>query len=343
MDRLRPTIWETMQAKGYSRRDFMRLCGIAAMTAGFELSAVGKVAEAFETKSRPPIIWLHFQECTCCSESFLRSGHPIVADILLDTVSLNYTETLQAASGHQAEKCLEDTIKNYPGEYILMVEGAVPVADGGVYCMIGGRTAIEILEECARDAKAIIAWGSCAANGCVQAAHPNPTGATPIHELLHQPVIKVPGCPPIGDVMAAVVTHMVVTGKAPELDSLGRPREFYGRRIHDTCYRRPNYDAGLFVESFDDENANKGYCLYKMGCRGPITYNACAVTKWNEGVSFQFSQATVVSAVAKRGSGITVRFINTCPTSLASVLNRQQMPLGLQRRQSPLPVLVPMR
>ncbi len=286
MDRLRPTIWETMQAKGYSRRDFMRLCGIAAMTAGFELSAVGKVAEAFETKSRPPIIWLHFQECTCCSESFLRSGHPIVADILLDTVSLNYTETLQAASGHQAEKCLEDTIKNYPGEYILMVEGAVPVADGGVYCMIGGRTAIEILEECARDAKAVIAWGSCAANGCVQAAHPNPTGATPIHELLHQPVIKVPGCPPIGDVMAAVVTHMVVTGKAPELDSLGRPREFYGRRIHDTCYRRPNYDAGLFVESFDDENANKGYCLYKMGCRGPITYNACAVTKWNEGVSF---------------------------------------------------------
>jgi hydrogenase small subunit len=23
-----------------------------------------------------------------------------------------------------------------------------------------------------------------------------------------------------------------------------------------------------------------------MGCRGPVTYNACAVTKWNNGVSF---------------------------------------------------------
>jgi hydrogenase small subunit len=42
----------------------------------------------------------------------------------------------------------------------------------------------------------------------------------------------------------------------------------------------------LFVESFDDENARKGYCLYKMGCRGPVTYNACSVTKWNEGTSY---------------------------------------------------------
>jgi hydrogenase small subunit len=72
----------------------------------------------------------------------------------------------------------------------------------------------------------------------------------------------------------------------PELDSQGRPKEFYGRRVHDTCYRRPNYDAGLFVESWDDEGAKKGYCLYKMGCRGPVTYNACAVTKWNEGTSY---------------------------------------------------------
>ena len=63
-------------------------------------------------------------------------------------------------------------------------------------------------------------------------------------------------------------------------------KEFYGRRVHDTCYRRPNYDAGLFVESWDDENARKGYCLYKMGCKGPVTYNSCSVVKWNEGTSY---------------------------------------------------------
>ena len=99
-------------------------------------------------------------------------------------------------------------------------------------------------------------------------------------------MINVPGCPPIADVMMGVVTHLLVLGQVPALDSQGRPKEFYGRRVHDTCYRRPNYDAGLFVESWDDENARKGYCLYKMGCKGPVTYNACSVVKWNEGTSY---------------------------------------------------------
>lgn len=280
------TIWESMQIKGYSRREFVRFCSFAAMMAGIETAALSSVVQAFESKPRPPVVWLHFQECTCCSESFIRSSHPIVADVLLDSLSLDYTETLQAAAGHQAEKCLQDTIKNAAGKYILLVEGSVPMNDGGVYCTIAGRTAEDILQEAARDAAAVIAWGSCASNGCIQAANPNPTGATPVHKLIGKPVVNVPGCPPIADVMTGVVTHLLVFGSLPELDSLGRPKEFYSRRVHDTCYRRPNYDAGLFVESWDDENARKGYCLYKMGCRGPVTYNACSVTKWNGGVSY---------------------------------------------------------
>jgi hydrogenase small subunit len=286
MDHLTPTIWQSMRKKGYSRRDFLQFCSFAAMIAGLDASGAAKVAEAFETKPRPPVVWLHFQECTCCSESFIRSTHPLVADVLLDAISLDYTETLQAAAGAQAEKCLHDTIKNSAGKYILLVEGAVPTKEGGVYCMIGGRTAEDILQEAAKDAAAVIAWGSCASNGCVQAANPNPTGATPIHKIVSNTVINVPGCPPIADVMTGVVTHILAFGHTPELDSLGRPKEFYSRRVHDTCYRRPYYDAGLFVESFDDEKARKGFCLYKMGCRGPVTYNACAVTKWNGGVSY---------------------------------------------------------
>jgi hydrogenase small subunit len=86
--------------------------------------------------------------------------------------------------------------------------------------------------------------------------------------------------------MMGVVTHLLVLGQVPALDSQGRPKEFYGRRVHDTCYRRANYDAGLFVESWDDDGARKGYCLYKMGCKGPVTYNACSVVKWNDGVSY---------------------------------------------------------
>ena len=280
------TIWQTMLDKGYSRRDFLRFCSFAAGIAGIEASGLARVVEAFETKPRPPVVWLHFQECTCCSESFIRSSHPIVADVVLDTLSLDYTETLQAAAGAQAEKCLHDTITNFPGQYILLVEGSVPMKGDGAYCMIAGRSAEDILRETARDAAAVIAWGSCASNGCIQSADPNPTGATPIHKIISRPVINVPGCPPIADVMTGVVTHILVLGRMPELDSQGRPREFYGRRVHDTCYRRPYYDAGLFVEAWDDEHARKGFCLYKMGCRGPVTYNACSVTRWNEGTSY---------------------------------------------------------
>lgn len=282
-----PTYYQEIRSKGYSRRDFMKFAGLMAAFIGVENSAIGQVAKAMETKSRIPIIWLHFQECTCCSESFIRSSHPIVADILLDKVSLDYTETLMAASGVQAEEALKNTMTKYKGEYILCVEGSVPTAADGVYCMIGGKTSMQILEEAAEGAKAVIAWGSCACNGCVQSAKPNPTSATPIHKLVRgKPVIKVPGCPPIGEVMAGVIVHMLAFDRIPELDKLGRPKAFYSKRVHDTCYRRPYFDAGLFVESFDDENAKKGYCLYKVGCKGPSTYNACGVTKWNGGTSF---------------------------------------------------------
>ena len=280
------TYKDIFEQAGIPRREFLRFCGYAATALGIGASGLSKVVHAFENKPRPPVVWLHFQECTCCSESFIRSSHPIVADVVLDKISLNYTETLQAAAGHQAEKCLHDTIKNQAGKYILLVEGSVPTKDDGVYCTIGGRSAIDILEETAKDAAAVIAWGSCASNGCIQGANPNPTSATPIHKLIGKPVINVPGCPPIADVMTAVVSHILIFDKIPELDGQGRPKEFYGRRVHDTCYRRPYYDAGLFVESWDDDKARKGYCLYKVGCRGPVTYNACSVTRWNEGTSY---------------------------------------------------------
>lgn len=282
-----PTYYEEVQRKGYSRRDFLQFVSMMTAFIGLENTAIGQVAKALETKPRVPVIWLHFQECTCCSESFIRSSHPIVADILLDKISLDYTETLMAASGFQAEEAMQNTMKKYKGEYILCVEGSVPTGADGVYCMIGGKTSLQILEEAAENAKAIIAWGSCASNGCVQSAKPNPTSATPIHKLVKgKPVIKVPGCPPIGEVMAGVIVHLVTFDRIPELDRLGRPKAFYSKRVHDTCYRRPFYDAGLYVESFDDENAKKGYCLYKVGCKGPSTYNACGVMKWNNGTSF---------------------------------------------------------
>ena len=286
-DRDQTTVYEQLTSRGVSRRDFLKFCGWMSACMGLGPEGLAQVANALETKKRIPVVWLHFQECTCCSESFLRSSHPIVADILLDKISLDYTEVLLAASGHQAEACLQDTIKKYKGEYLLCCEGSIPTAEDGAYCCIGGRSAADILNEVAAGAKAVIAWGNCACSGCVQAAKPNPTSAMPIHKVLAgKPIVNVQGCPPIAEVMAGVLVHLLTFDRIPQLDALGRPKEFYSRRVHDTCYRRPNYDAGLFVESFDDDNARKGYCLYKMGCRGPTTYNSCGTIRWNGGVSF---------------------------------------------------------
>jgi hydrogenase small subunit len=286
MSKMPKTVYEEIREQGYSRRDFLKFCGAMAAMLGLETSGMSQVARALETKTRIPVLWMHFQDCTGCSESFIRSSHPLIADIILDKVSLDYTETLMAAAGHQAEKSFHDTMEKHYGEYLLMVEGSVPTKNPG-YCTIGGKSVLDRLQIAAAGAKAVIAWGNCASSGGIGGASPNPTGAKPVHKLIHgKPVINVQGCPPISEVMTGVVVHILTFDRIPQLDALKRPKAFYSNRVHDTCYRRPHYDAGLFVESFDDENARKGYCLYKMGCKGPNTYNACGVMRWNNGVSF---------------------------------------------------------
>ncbi|MBN1350440.1 hydrogenase small subunit [candidate division KSB1 bacterium] len=283
------TVFEVMESRGVKRRDFLKFCGATAALLGLPAGGMNAIAQALETKPRLPVIWHEFQSCTCCSESFIRSGAPLASDVVLNTISLDYSEVLMAAAGEQAEKAREDSIKKNKGKYILCVEGAIPTKDDGIYCMIAGHKAKDILRESAKDAYAIIAWGNCASFGCIQAAKPNPTGATVVTEILkdmNKPIINVPGCPPVAEVMTALVTHILTFEKIPALDEYLRPKAFYSHRIHDKCYRRPFYDAGMFVEEWDDEGARNGWCLYKMGCKGPITYNACAVVKHNFGTSF---------------------------------------------------------
>jgi hydrogenase small subunit len=286
-DRREPTTYDVLEAHGVDRRTFLKFCTMTAAALGLGSAAVPRVVEAMETKPRVPVIWLHGLECTCCSESFIRSSHPIAQDVVLNMISLDYDDTLQAAAGFQVEEIRKRVMRDHPGKYILAVEGNAPTKDDGVYCTVGGESFLNVLRETAAGAMAIVAWGSCASNGCVQAAHPNPTGAKPVHELVSgKPIINVPGCPPIAEVMTGVLTYILTFDRLPELDRFHRPKMFYGQRIHDKCYRRGFFDAGQFVESWDDEGAKKGWCLYKMGCRGPMTYNSCSTFKWNNGVSF---------------------------------------------------------
>ncbi len=280
------TVYAHLRDKGYTRRDFMKFCGIMAAMMGLQKSGIAQIAEALETKPRVHVIWEHFQECTCCSESFVRASHPLVGKILLDLISLDYDDLLMAASGYTAEQNKQAAMEENYGKYILCVEGTVPTGSYG-YCTLGGKSALDEFNHAAEGAAAIIAWGNCASSGCVQAAYPNPTDAKPVHKLIHgKPVVNVQGCPPIADVMAGVFVYYTTFGRLPELDNMGRPKMFYRDRIHDTCYRRAFYDAGLFVQSFDDENAKKGYCLYYMGCKGPNTFNSCGVLRWNDCISY---------------------------------------------------------
>lgn len=281
------TFYEVMRRQGITRRSFLKFCSLTSAALGLGPSLAPRIAHAMETKPRTPVLWLHGLECTCCSESFIRSAHPLVKDVILSMISLDYDDTIMAASGYQAEAIIDEIIEKYKGEYLLAVEGNPPLNEDGMYCIIGGKPFVDQLKHAAEHCKAVISWGSCASWGCVQAAKPNPTRATPVHKVIYdKPVIKVPGCPPIAEVMTGVIAYMLTFDRLPELDRQGRPKMFYSQRIHDKCYRRSHFDAGQFVENWDDENARKGYCLYKMGCKGPTTYNACSTVGWNEGVSF---------------------------------------------------------
>lgn len=281
------TYYDAVRKAGVTRRDFLKFAAATTAFIGLQSSAIAQVVKALETKKRIPIIWEHFQECTGCSESFIRSDHPTVEKMLLDQISLDYSDTLMAASGHAAEAAKQKSMKENYGNYILVVEGAIPTKDDGVYCVIAGRTAEEILRESAAGALAIITYGSCSSYGGIQAASPNPTGSVPVHEIIkNKPIIKVPGCPPISEVMSGVIVHYLTFGSLPELDSQGRPKVFYSKRIHDSCYRRPYFDAGLYAPAFDSQEAKEGHCLFKLGCRGPVTYNSCSTMEWNNGTSF---------------------------------------------------------
>jgi len=261
---------------GLSRRHFMQFCAAMATTMGLPNGAEAQIAEALTSAARPPVIWLHFQECTGCTESLLRAEHPTLEKLILEIISLDYHETLFAAAGHQAEAARRASMEANKGKYILVVEGAVPMKDGGVYCKVGGQTAHDMLMECAADAAAVICIGSCASWGGMPSTSPNPTGSTGVPELVKdKPVVTIPGCPPNPYNFLSTVVHLLTFGKLPDLDDKGRTKFAYSRLIHENCERRAHFDAGRFAQEFGDDGHRKGFCLYKLGCKGPETYANC--------------------------------------------------------------------
>ncbi len=278
---------EYLASRGISRRGFLGFCSTMAATLALPASFADKAAAALTEDKRLPVIWLEFQDCAGDTESLLRASRPTAAELVLDYLSIDYHETIMAAAGHQAEAARKKTMADYKGKYIAIVEGAIPTKADGIHCCIGGQSAMMIAKEVCSNAFATISVGTCSSYGGIQAAYPNPTGAVGVAEFLPNiPVVNLPGCPMNVVNLTATIVHLLTFGALPKLDKYKRPLFAYGKRIHDNCERRAHFDQGQYVETWGDPGHRQGWCLYKMGCKGPSTFHNCPTVKWNDGQSW---------------------------------------------------------
>lgn len=247
------------------------------------------VGQGIRQLNKIPIVWLELADCSGNSEAFIKTAHPKIDDLILKYISLDYHELLMAGSGEQSESALDAVIQNDAGRYILVVEGAVPLGMEGKFLRIGprGETGLALLRRVAAGAAAVMAVGSCAYDGGVVAAEPNPTGAVGVAEALgRNDVINLPGCPTNPINIVGTLLHYIMFDEFPKLDEKNRPLWAYGFRVHDNCERRGHYELGEFVKEWGDEGAKKGWCLFEMGCKGPYADLNCSLVKFNDATSW---------------------------------------------------------
>ncbi|MDI6901447.1 MAG: hydrogenase small subunit [Anaerosomatales bacterium] len=304
-------LYDLLAVRGVSRRDFLKYCGSIAATLGLSEAMVPQIAAAIESGAKlKPALWLNGGACTGCTESVAQADSPDVATIVLEILSLNYFETVMAAASDAAEKVKEETIAE--GGYILIYEGSVMTGFEGGTLVVAGKTGLEHLKEAAENAEAIICVGSCAVDGGWVMGRPNAAEATGVqgflnHEGIATPVVNLPTCPVNPEwVVAMVVQYLLVAGDdaakflemtpmvtrritdavyGTDVDLLF-PKSLFGQTIHDNCPRRGHFENGEFVTEFGSEEEALGYCLYKVGCKGPQTFTQCPVTRWNRRASW---------------------------------------------------------
>lgn len=277
-----------------TRREFVKLCGTSAAGLGLMsllgpqiTHALAKVADG-----RQPVLWIQGSSCTGCSISLLNTVEPPIGDVLLKVISMYYHPNVMAASGYLAMDTMMDVAERAAGEFLLVVEGGVPVGAGGKYCHIGrvGReylTMHEAVLKLGKRAKAVIAAGQCAAYGGIPAAAPNPTEVWSVDAVLNNwphprrhKVINLSNCPLHPDHFVGTLVHVLNYG-IPELDRYLRPKMFYGTTIHDNCPLRPDCDRGHFARKIGDEG-----CLGGLGCKGFIAMSDCPKRGWNNNTNW---------------------------------------------------------
>lgn len=276
----------SLAARGVTRRRFLAYCASVTTTLALPARYATRVAQALQDAPRLAVVWLNGQDCAGNTEALLRGARPTVSQVLLDVLSLDYHEVLMTAAGVDAERARDETVARFAKRYVAVVEGSVPLAQGGIHCLVGGRPFVDIVREVCDQAAFTIAVGSCAFDGGLPGAAGGPTGAVGVRGLVSGPVVSLPGCPVNPENLTAAIVHYVTFGEPPATDAQGRPLFAYGDTVHEHCESLPHYRARRFVREWGDQGHRAGWCLYNMGCRGPSTAANCSVIRFNEGTSW---------------------------------------------------------
>lgn len=242
-------------------------------------------------------LWIEASGCSGNIISYLDGNKPDIIYTLSNLINLKYQNSLMSTQGNFAFNNIIDTLDT---EFILIVDGAVSVGENGLYNIVAyyegnAITGKGLIEMIAPKAKYIIALGTCACSGGVSASSPNPTNCISLQEFLGKKVINLPGCPCHPDWLSGTLANIVLYGE-PLLDEENRPIMFYSTTIHDLCPRRSFFDKGIFAKNLGDKE-----CMFKLGCRGPVTRTDCSIRNWNERNNWPIGDNTPCIGCANRG------------------------------------------
>lgn len=244
------------------------------------------------------LVYLELNGCSGNIISLLNGQNPDFEYAFTSMVNILYSNSLMVSEG---EKAIAKLMNALEGDYILAVEGAVALKNNGLYNIIGSwkgkpLTGLEAIKLLGEKASHILAVGACATHGGVSAAKPNPSESVGINKVLtNKKMIMLPGCPVHPDWFLGTLAHLLLYGE-PDTDSLNRPLMFYSTLIHDRCPRRPFFDRGIFAEKLSDKT-----CLFKLGCRGPVTRTDCPTRQWNGHVNWPIGDDTPCIGCAQFG------------------------------------------
>ncbi len=232
-----------------------------------------------------PLVWIG-TNCSCDNTiSFMNTASPGVRQVFDRMVDLLYSNGFMAAQGRHAVEVLDWAAAAYAGKYVLVVEGAVPVKDGGLYNIVARResgplTALDAVRWLGPGAAHVLALGTCGCFGGATAARPDISGSVPVQAVLDRQVINVSGCPVNPEWFVGTLAHLLYFGQPP-LDRLGRPEAFYGFTIHRHCQRRSYFDSQQYAAALGGIE-----CMFSQGCVGPRTGADCPYRQWLQGVNW---------------------------------------------------------